>query len=121
MSLTSALANSVSGLNAQSNLLSKVSTITAAADKATTTDFQSLLTGPGGAAGGGVSAIPANLVQPAQVAAASDASCPVGPSSGQVSAAAFAYIRQAQQAYSAASAVATGVNGMFHTLAQVQR
>ena len=109
MSLTSALANSTSGLGAPNRTLAAVSTATAAAS-----DFGGLLAGLTGSDGNGPSAVPVSVFQPVQ-----GAGCPAMLSGGQVAAAGFAYTRHAQQAYSAASAVATSVNSMFHTLSQV--
>ena len=114
MSLTSALSNSTAGLQVQSQTLAAVSTVTAGAGKSATSDFQSLLAGLTGSDGGGPSAVPTSAFQPIQ-----GASCAAAATGGQVAAAGFAYTRHAQQAYSAASAVATSVNSMFHTLSQV--
>lgn len=114
MSLTSALANSTSGLSAQTQTLQAVSAVTAAANKPGASDFASLLTGLNGSDGSGPSAVPTSAFQPIQ-----GASCAAAATGGQVASAGFAYTRHAQQAYSAASAVATSVNGMFHTLQQV--
>ena len=114
MSLTAALSNSTAGLQAQSRTLAAVSTVTSAANQAATSDFQTLLTGLTGADGSGPSAVPTSVFQPVQ-----GASCAAAAKGGQVAAAGFAYTRHAQQAYSAASAVATSVNSMFHTLSQV--
>jgi hypothetical protein len=114
MSLTSALANSTAGLAVQSQTLAAVSAVTGAANKPATSEFGSLLAGLTGADGSGPSAIPTSVFQPIQ-----GASCAAAATGNQVAAAGFAYTRHAQQAYSAASAVATSVNSMFHTLQQV--
>ena len=114
MSLTSALANSTAGLGVQSKTLAAVATVTAAAAKPATSGFGGLLAGLTGSDGNGPSAVPMSALQPTQAA-----SCPAMATGNQVAAAGFAYTRHAQQAYSAASAVATSVNSMFHTLSRV--
>ena len=118
MSLTSALSNATAGLGAPNKALQVASALSGAAGQSTTSDFQGVLQGLGGA-GDGVSDVPTSLFQPSSGAAivAGD-SCSAAATAGQLASASMAYARSAQAAYSAASAVATGVNKMFHTLAQ---
>jgi hypothetical protein len=113
MSLTSALSTSTAGLTGEGRTLAAVSSVTGAANKASTSDFAGLLSGLAGPDGAGPTAVPTSVFQPIQ-----GASCAATATGGQVAAAGFAYTRHAQQAYSAASAVATSVNAMFHTLSQ---
>jgi len=118
MSLTSALSNATAGLSAPAKALQVASALSNAAGQSATSDFPGLLQGLGGS-GDGVSNVPTSLLQPASGAAivAGD-SCAAAATAGQLASASMAYTRSAQAAYSAASAVATGVNKMFHTLAQ---
>lgn len=118
MSLTSALSNSTAGLSGPRQALSVASSLTSAAGQSATSDFQGLLQGLGGS-GGGVSDVPTSLFQPASSSAlVTGGGCSAAATGDQLASASMAYTRSAQAAYSAASAVATGVNQMFHTLAQ---
>lgn len=118
MSLTSALSNATSGLSTPNKALQVASALSGAAGQSTTSDFQGLLQGLGGSSDG-VSNVPTSLFQPSSNGAiVTGDSCSAAATAGQLASASMAYTRGAQAAYSAASAVATGVNKMFHTLAQ---